>query len=109
MPRNLESKVKNLLADIDTLSDLESRKMVKKFIKEEMKFLEKEHEIGPFDLNVVTSQAIQTFVDTDLSAYGSWAEENPDEFRAWCYIDAVIMMLREKGLIPFTIKYNRKK
>ena len=109
MPKNLEEKIKILLDDLETLPRSEAVRKIKNLIEEELKFIESTHEINNWDLNNVRSHAKQQLLDTDLSIHGRWANENLDEFRAWCYVDAVVTLLKGKGLIPFDVIYSRDK
>ena len=107
MSRNLKSKLGDLLEDVDTLNRPEAIRKLELFINEELKFMESEHVIGRYDLNLIKSNAMQYFQEYDARLGNT--QSDLDNFRAWCYIQAVVGFLRSQGLLSSRLNYDKNK
>lgn len=108
MPRNLQNKIYTLLDDIEDLDRHEAAKRIEALVKEEINFQKIEHVIGRHDLSVISSKAVQTFIDTDPRNFGQYSADS-EKHRAWCFVDATVNFLKNKGLISCVIRYDKNK
>jgi len=110
MPKNLTEKISLLLDDSKDLQRYELIRVIEKLIMEELHMLSIAHKIDAYDLTLVKSNAIKMYVDSsfDEEKYGRSIAQDHDMKRAYCYVAAVIALLRGKGLINFTLEYDKK-
>lgn len=108
MSRNLEEKLSILLDDISTLSKESALKKLKKFVEEEISFTEETHSVTKRDLYSINSTAKNEISTINTKPFQSAYGTDSDSLRTWCYLDSVVMFLRSKGLINFTINFKPK-
>ena len=109
MPKNLHNKLSLLLEDLKSLPKAEALRRLEELFNNELKFLESEHEIGDYELNIIHAQAITEWHKPTLHVGHSLAGDDGSKLRTLAYVDAVQAFMKQTGLIAFTLKYKSKK
>jgi hypothetical protein len=109
MPKNLREKLALVLEDCQDLKQYELLNRLERVVNEELNFLANDHKVDTFDLTQIRSLAINNYNQLNMSqsslgkAYG-----DGELVRTLCMVDSVISFLRSKGLVNFTITFNKK-
>ena len=98
-----------ILTEAENLSRSDLIRMLENLIDQELELQKTDQIIDTYDINCVRSSAIKMYVDSALSEETVGPISRDHELkRAYCYFDAVISMLRGKGLIKFNTRFDKK-
>lgn len=108
---DLEAKVRLLVKDLEDLGTADRVKAILGFVRNELGLRESEHFLGVYDLSLIRSRAIALVTDmpTKRTIEGELVYNDPENFRAMCYAEAVFEFLRGKGFLSHRIAFREKK
>lgn len=108
MAKNLREKLALVLEDTETVSKgIRLDRLVRVYL-DELELLEIEHTFSPQDLNHVNSLAGVEYAETyPTKEKLGYISSDPSMIRTLCMVHGVVGMLRNKGLIKFTVKYRK--
>lgn len=108
MPKNLESKIGNLLDDLETLDRGEKVRRVKQLVEQEVRFMEAKHELTDWDLTFINSTAVDNMGKISLGSSSKFSTDS-SKLRTWCFTQAVLSWMRKEKLVNFLLNYDDKK
>lgn len=109
MPKNIREKLALILEDAESLKRHDLLRLLERMFNEELEFLQLEHKIDSYDLNSVRSRAISLYNELSMTKESlGYAHGDGELIRTMCFVMATLELFRGKGLIAFTVKYNKK-
>ena len=112
MGKNLESKVDNLISDLEGLNRSDMKKLIMNFVTNEMDWASSEHTIDNYDLVRIHSAAVKEITDFPIGHMREHDLDGNDQskLRTLCYFRAVLGFLNSSGFCPrMKINHIKKK
>lgn len=109
MPKNIREKLGIILEEAENLQRNDLLRMLENLIDQELELVKADQVFDTYDMNMIRGAAIKMYVDSSLSEETVGPVSRDHELkRAYCYFNAVISLLRGKGLIKFLPKFDKK-
>lgn len=109
MTKNLKSKVMNIVEDTQGMNNFQRAERIERLVLDELEHNNTTHTIGLHELESIRQKALHAYHDHSPQRFQDNYLGSSENITAWCYVDAVVNMLRGKGLLTANIEFDRSK